>query len=1014
MSILSIEPQTSRISGGVFFDLFGTNFLATAYDVDFSSAMYSGQSYGGGTVTDVSDGSEFFIPNTVNAAARVRLTKIFSEAFDLEIEIEKMTKSFPAIDKARLFEFEVQNRNNLAQVIRCGLEYLDQSGHSAIIEFWNGSTLVSREEIRINPNEIKCLRIVMAGRYAHCYTEMLNGSSIHVGKTAEIEFLSSNILVGLKAPTNGYSREFNLKLKKARLRTMVSLAGYPAEVITVENDYIYGKTAPADITIGDVVVSRSDGVTFILDNAFRYVVGAGVARLIKSFDTVQAVYGEATDPVREELFTRAKGLTWDKDYFLDDSSRNNNLFVPSLWDPTTGNVPKSFFQSGIGMGEALRFQKIKKYISEGAESWYAHLQHGTYFINNLPYYLFSDQSVVTYLGEEKTDDGRSIVKLDYLPKKGVPIVASSLTEDLATKRIVDRFRLTKKGRFTGIVQNGVELDAQSDPLLIDQTQTEFIVKYNSNNSILNWQIPIGALEDLGNGLFLYIIDLPETPIENFPIRFSRKDIFFEEKIIASRYNTGEYDSFRYGEGIQDAGEYAIDYQNSQVQVITDREYFDFGTLSFEYDYPAILEFNNDYINDRGSWITNPMYQDLRTLDDVGYLNGELGQTFRLSAFPIVDESTSIALDTDNFKLFIYNEYDNSFDTEWTRVKNLDKYGPTDKVYELSPEDGVIKFGNNINGMLPQKHLKVLAGYRETLKIQYEPDSSNDEWIAKTLDLNLGKSSLNAGFLYLSRKKLIPAILQIEFGNKDILSYEQTDLKASVFTQERDVVPNVEVKFEVIAGGGSILDQTMTTDPNGEAQTIFTPSSRIEDMGIKVDLFDAGIDSETPGAQIPNAYQSDAGVDYRVINSLEPVDGKLDDMYLFKILDDDDPFLPYNNQTRKGGRFVALYQDTLNGRELVRPVYIAGNALGFDVQLPQPYNQFDANYEADLRGFFIVGKKTIAVRAYVDVDDIRIYSDIITLRVQYSDLQKGEWTLPIPPIEYRSSQIDTATYIDLDS
>lgn len=1012
--ISSIEPKTSRISGGVYFDLFGEDFFSPGYDFIINDLIYNNQSYGGGTVTDTSSGAEFFIPNTVNASARIKLDKVFGSAYDLQIDFERMIKSFPAIDKARVFEVEAQNRNNLSQVVKFGLEYLDQSGHSAIIEYWESSSLIHRESISINPNKIQSFRFVMAGRYAHGYLEMEDGSSVHVGKTSEIEFPGSNILLGLKAPTNGYSREFNLKITNVKLRPLVSLAGYPAKIISFEDEHIYGQTSPADITIGDVIFSREDGITFILTNEFRYVVGAGVAKLVKSFDTIQAVYGEATDPLRENLFSQSQSLQWDKDYFLSSYDRNDNLYVPSLWDPTTGNVPKTFFQSGIGMGSALEFRKIKKYISQDTESWYAHLKHGTYFINNLPYYLFSDESVVTYLKEEKTEDGRSILKLDYLPKKGIPIVASSLTEDIATKKVIDRFRLTKKGRFTGKVQNGIELDAMTDPSLIDDTQTEFIVRYNSNNRKENWRIETSSSEKMEDGNFLYIIQLPETPLENFPLRFSRRDIFFEEKIIANRYDTSEYNTFKYGEGIQNPGEFAIDYQNSQIQVITDREYLDFGVLSYEFDYPAVIEFNNNYVEDRGSWIENPTYSDLRILDDLGVVSGDLSQTKRLSSFPIIDNSTSLGLDQDNFKLFIYNEYDNSFDLEWIRVKDLMKCGPEDKVYELYPESGFIKFGNNINGKAPQKHLKVLAGYKETLKVQFEPESSNDEWIAKNLDLNLGKSSLNSGFLYLSRKKLIPAILQIEFGNKDVLSYETTDLKASVYTQERDAVPGVEINFEIIQGGGSILDTAMVTDPNGEIRTIFTPSSRIEDMGIKIDLFEPGTVTDIPGAQAVNVYQTEGGIPYKVLNSLEPVEGELDKMYLFKILDDNDPFLPYDNITRKGGRFVALYQDTLEGRELVKPRYLAGNALGFDVQLPQPYNQFDANYEPDLRGFYVVGKKTIAVRAYVDVDDIRIYSDIITLRVEYSDLQTGEWTLPIPPTVYRSSQIDTASYIDLDS
>jgi len=101
-----------------------------------------------------------------------------------------------------------------------------------------------------------------------------------------------------------------------------------------------------------------------------------------------------------------------------------------------------------------------------------------------------------------------------------------------------------------------------------------------------------------------------------------------------------------------------------------------------------------------------------------------------------------------------------------------------------------------------------------------------------------------------------------------------------------------------------------------------------------------------------------------------------------------------------------------GGEPIRGTFLAGTVIGFADQLPQPFDPDGPNYEPDLRGFYIIGKKTVQARAFVEVDDNRIYSDIVTITVEYSPLQKGAWTLPTPPIAYESSQINTATYINI--
>lgn len=1013
MRLTDIQPKTSRASGGVIFDLYGKQ-LSQNDDIQTINFTNFANISAGAIAEEVRDGVVFELKDAINQLAAVEVNKVFGRAYSYKVSIEKMDKSYPLIDKARALAITAMDQLDITRSVTVGIEYYDQTGYQIFIESNVGNGKIDKVTKSIDPSRIKALRIVNTDRYFHGYAELDNGT-VYIGKTKELRFPSSLIKIYSSTPQNGCARCSNIKIKTATSETLVTLAGYPATIISKKDDSIRGKTSVAEITIGSVIVALPSGEISELSGNFRYVRGNGVAQIRKQFDTIVAVYSEVTNPSREKLFTSNSGFKWDEGYFFSKRDLNNDLYVPSLWDPTTGNVPKTFWVSGIGSNDALKYNKIKKHAADDVVKWHAHLNHGTYFIGNLPYYLFSDESVVEYLKEEVTEDQRSILKLKLPPKQGIPLSVSTLTEEKETKRIIDKVRFQKKGRFTGKVINGVELDTTSSNEAIDQTRKEFIVKYNKNNTITNYKIPYDStFFKVEGNYFLYSFALPKAPIKDFKLRFSRKDIFYTEKIRARKYDEGKYDEFRYGEGVVDPGDYCIDYENNKVEVLVDIQFKDFGVVSYEYDYPAIIEFNNNYTQNRGIGIEIPTYKDLSKFDDRGYSDGTSRQTFRIKDFPIIDNSTYSSLDRDNFKLYIYDESDNFFDGDWVRVKSLKEYGPNDKVYLLDPDIGLISFGDGVNGAIPTKYKRVLAAYKPTVKVQYEPESSSDEWVGTTLDLNLGKSSLNSGFLYLSRKKLIPSKVKVEFATNDISSFDTTEVKATVWTNDRDLITGIPVHFEIVAGGGRILDPILVTDASGIAQTIFTPSTKLEDMGIRVDIFSPSESIKTPGTLIPNVYQSELGVDYRILKANEIIAGDLNDIYLFKILDDNDPFLPYDNRTRKGGRFVVLFGEGINGREVIKPKYIAGSTIGFDIQLPQPYNKFDANYDPSLRGFYIVAKKTIQLRAYVQVDDVKIYSDIISLRVKYSDIQKGQWKLPIPPIEFKSSQIDTATYLDMRS
>lgn len=1006
MAILNIEPKTSKVTGGVIIDIQGNGFAQTPFGLAPLTSNVIDTSTSQSGLHDSTNGLILRVPEEINQRASFRIDAIFPEAFKIKIAFNLQPLSMPIIKNSNLIGIELADANNPSRKVRYFVSYSEIKGYQLILEEKIGTTTIYRKEELVNPSSILEIGIDVCGKYAHGLIRTSNHDSYSLSSDV-LTATAYTVEIFTETPSSGVPMNSEVLIKRISAYNSVSFAGYPTNISSFSDTNIRTRTQAGELSIGDLIVAMSNLTIFKDQGSVKYTLSAHAGSVRKIFDTVQAIYGEHVSPSREDLFRNQEGFQWDENYILTEDAKNKELAVPSLWDPTTGNIPKDFFQSGVGPYNALRIDGIEKYTAEDIEKWYAKVHHGTYYIQNVPYYLFSDESVIEYLAEEKTVDGRSKHNLLFRPKIGIPVSVFSLTEDKETKITLQKKRLSKKGSFTGKVINGTELDTL-DPANIDSSKEEFIVKINNNNEVKNWIIPIPENPSSG----LYNFTLPKVPLREFKTIFSRSDIFKSEKTKASKYGEAIYSTFLYGEGIEDFGDYTIDYQTGEVQVKLEYVYKDFGVASFVYDYPAVIEFNKDFALDRGSQLIDPTYSDLSILDHVGTSNGRSFQEFRLTDFPVVDRSTYELVDNENIKIFTYDQFDNQFDNEWIRVINVADHGPADKVYQLDYANGLIRFGNNITGKIPGKYLDIYAGCKPTMQIQFEPESSNDYWIAKTTDMNLTKQNLSNGFLYLNRKRLVPSQIVAEFASKRITVFETTEISAKVYTQDGEIIPGIKVNFELLNGGGKFRDQDLLTNPNGYVSTIYTPSSRLEDMGIKVELFTPGLAPGSKGNPISAAYGSKNGVPFLSLKTAEIINGNLDDIVIFKILDDGDDFLPYNNITRKGGRLVLWYNSTPIPAP-VRGEYLAGSIIGFGQQIPQSFDPYAPNYEPNLRGFYVVGKKTVQARAFVELDENRVYSNIVSLITEYSPIQKGVWKLPTPPMDYESSQINTATYIDIN-
>jgi len=942
--------------------------------------------------------------------------------------------------------------------------------------------------------------------------------------------------------------------------------------------------------------------------------------MAKNFDTTISVYGLHVRPTRKDLFTSTSGFVWDKDYWVSPDRQNDNLFIPSLWDPSTSNIPRDFFRSGYAHGDGLKIQNIKRFKVEGNEQWHTEIMHGSYFVRNVPYYLYSSESVLLQLGKETTEDGRSLQKLKFLPKQGIPISASILGTDINSRNTIDVKRFKKVGEFTGMIQNGIELDS-AIPANIDRRKNEFIVRYNSNNTRSKWRIPanltlserasisfdnikfstidltsnyngysiefissvlagqekievsnsniivhieagVSTTEDvvetfnsvfaseedaeelriiclpgvgLGGKYFLldspqesyyvwfntgsdvdplisgrtsievavqesmnatevaielqieleetlqfktaannevifctnlikgivndpqdetsgftlevirqgsdnlilaedldpgsgtleeavaaralssvYSFYLPEVPLSDYHVNFSRKDIFKKQKFVSEPYGEGIYGTFLYGQGVSELNDYAIDYETGEVLVILDQDYIDLGHIDYTFDYPAIIEFNDNYLGSTGEGIEIPTATDLPDLALIAESSGQPNQLYVLGEFPILDYSTNEYLDEENFKLFIYNAVTDSFELDWSRTVSLDLANSDDKVYEFNPSKGEIKFGDDTNGSIPSKYLKIYAKYNRSVSIQYEPVSSSDIWIGKNIDLNLSKNDLSSGFLFLSRKDLIPFKIKLQFSTNKITALDYADLTATVLDIDNEPIHGLKVNFELLNALSYNLESTSAiTNFEGKATVSYLPSGNIEDLGTFVHLFAESEDEGDPGDPLSGVYFSSSSVLANNMILLDsPIEDELENVYIFKVYDNIDELQPYNNISRSGGLHQVLfkYDFALGKNILVRPTAISGNVLIFEDSLPQPFSASDPNYESNLRGFIVVSKKLVQAKASLSFDRDELESDIANLQIEYSTIQKGEWTLPILPTSFIGSEISRASYI----
>lgn len=1012
-TITGVNPRTSVKIGGIPVDIEGTGFLTADRSQSFDqTAFYAPNTTAGGSVgAPTIEGIELSIDGSLGSKAGVILDNTFDIAFETGIEFERTINTLIAIDGAKIAAVKAYDSANSQTYFYVGLEYSDALGYYIRTEAKVTNNLVHNHARAISPYNINGLKVQRSEQRITAYV-LVNNDWIELSSYLGFTHVTSRVETYIENSSTPVTGGFSITLKKYNEYLTVSAFNVSMDILSVSDTLIKAVTKENIVGTGDLYIGFRDGAIAQSPIEFIYTEDEVVKKISNNFDMSLAVYNYYINPSKSQLFTAAGGFKWDEDEFIAGSKQNDNLYVPTLWDPTLANIPSGYFQSGYGHGDDIRFIDIKRWRREGEENWHARFNHGSYFIKNVPYYLYCEQSSSLQLGTSQTEDGRSTQNLYFLPKHGVPISASTLQFDIRTGNIIRKHKFDKVEGFTGKAVNGIELDAGT-PTNIDQSFREFKVSYNSNNMRENFRIPADGVTS-----GIYSFQLPEIPLFDYNVVFTRPDIFQNQKYTATTYNDASaiYNQFPYGTGPEQVGDYTVNYVTGEVKVWLNQPYVDLGFVTYTFAYPAVVEFNNNYVRDLGSTLTDPTPSDLSELDELGESNASEDQVYIVDEFPILDGTNNVFLDQYNFKLFVYDPSRLIFDKEWVRVRDLSEFGPADKVYVLNSDRGTVTFGDGINGAIPEKYHRILAGYKVTARIEYEPITTIDYWTGKSVDLNLSRNNLSAGFLYLSRKDLVPDNITLEFKDPEITALEFTALTAEIFDIDGEPIPGMDVEFSILEGAGATEDTVLTSDSNGKATTTFLPSGNIEDIGMFVNPFEPGVDPNTKGGYIPDTYgDNNSVVNSKVIADVDVEDDPAD-IYMFKIYDNPaEAFTPYDNQARKGGLYQVYYKynPTSGENELVRPTSITGKVLIFEESLPQSHDPVGPNYDPDLRGFVIIGRKTIRAQARVRYKNLIIDSEVASLKVVYSPIQKGEWTLPILPTTFTSSEIDRATYITIN-
>lgn len=744
-----------------------------------------------------------------------------------------------------------------------------------------------------------------------------------------------------------------------------------------------------------------------------------------------------------EVYEQLPGWQWDQMYWPNDDMKNTNATLPVIFDPANSSLPNDILQSGIGGRNDLKLLDIVD-MMPSIDSWAPKVEHGTYFIYKDRFWLYSEESVAMLCGKQVDADGLSQVDLWFPPKNGIPILAAYLTYNTRGD-IVYQTEFGKLAIFTGITDNGVEMDTVASTSNIDSSKNEFKV-VSRPDYMVKAEILTPTVANL-----VATFTLKNAPLSLFPFRLTRPDIFKTEISYPTWVD-------RTRAGNLQVGDYYIGHADSNappgiIQVKLAAIDTDYGSIDYVKDYPASLVFNKNVVVSR-------------TNANIGRGSGGPSQRVLLDRFPVYDESSPAHLDVGNFTLTIGG-------VPWTRVADFTGSNPIDTHFTLDAEYGVVMCGDAVNGaVFPENDL--LATYEYVPFIEYEPSDSVDWFLDGTVSLDPTKNSLTRGFIYLSNRQLLADHMHLAAQHpvNQIINgqvhhgpiqggAEIINMVASLHGLPHEPVPNEEVRFFAHPpGAGDWVVDRGKTDSEGKLRGQFLPGGDIDSLKSVVDFYLPEEDVDPDPVNLPAVDLDPLSnpVGSNEVVSLDPtaaphnyvgawngtgaawtkntiivphlLPGTINNLIVFAVYNDDevDPFL---NETMNGGREqIFAYRNPVGSWSILRPVFkiVAGNTtkLVFDRELttkdtsvrpnvmrtvlPNDADPNDPGY--GVMQYRIIGDQTIQFSAQTVSAPI-VSSQSVFFDIVARSVLQGQWIMPEAD-DNDASALSAATWIFLNS
>jgi len=656
--------------------------------------------------------------------------------------------------------------------------------------------------------------------------------------------------------------------------------------------------------------------------------------------------------------------------------------VPCLFDADLSALSIEQLQSGMGYKNDIMLEGI---VPLSPMQWSPIVNHGWYFIGTERYY-FPSNNAIRLVPQESGQD----IFLPKLPIPGEPItVITYYRDDDGNIRIGKLWR--QKARFTGTIT----IRATSATENIAEDEDGNIVAFNIQNADLNKDECVLVFNP---NVFKTTVSLPKNLAHdgegvvsialNPAAKVDMPLIFSEPVVFAVRTSSTP----------STQGEWKLSGDGSTLFVYSTATATQAGKLTYYNDYPAALLFAKDYSTTHGE-LSDP--QNIEDTEIVGTSNGQPNLCFFTEFFPWLPSATP--------HVFIVTDGP----IELTIVEDFSDSGPDDLHCVVDKDQGLIKFGDGINGFIPYEGCPIGAVYTSAPLVFYE-SKEDGNIIGSEVNLHPLISTYSRGFLYIQH--------HIDILNQLTLSSDKSTINCgneyAILTCEADnpknsPLSNVLVTFVHDTSRHSYfnaldygVDTQQVTDSNGEAQTILHPPNSIMKLAETIQLYDVANNylspyttTTVPNDTLPRGLSANEvfAPDYS------------DPIYTFLVLDSD-AFSPYDISKQEGGLLVLLYKyDAELGNFVpVKPLELTETEIIYPGSLPTP-SDFPALRQ------IVVAIPRISTLYCTAIDPLSgrlVTSNLLNIKLTIPPYQMGPFTLR-QAINSAGSSIDSATYITID-